>query len=148
MEVILKENVKNLGLEGELVDVADGHARNLLFPRGMAVRATQHNLERYEKQREQLEERREKLEADAQELADQLNSLSLEIKKNASEEGSLYGSVSQSDIGEVVREEGFEEIKDKQIIIEESIKEVGEYSIRVKVFESVEAEVELEVVPS
>lgn len=148
MEVILKENVKNLGLEGELVDVADGHARNLLFPRGMAVRATQHNLERYEKQREQLEERREKLEADAQELADQLNSLSLEIEKNASEEGSLYGSVSQSDIGEVVREEGFEEIKDKQIIIEESIKEVGEYSIRVKVFESVEAEVELEVVPS
>lgn len=148
MEVILKENVKNLGLEGELVDVADGHARNLLFPRGMAVRATQQNIERYEKQREQLEERREKLEADAQELADQINALSLEIEKNASEEGSLYGSVSQSDIGELLRDEGFEQIKDKQIIIEESIKEVGEYLIRVKVFETVEAEVELEVVPA
>jgi len=148
MEVILKENVKNLGLEGELVDVADGHARNLLFPQGMAVRATQQNLDRYEEQREQLEERRDKLEADAQELADRLHTLSLEIEKNASEEGSLYGSVSQSDIGERIREEGFEDIKDKQIIIEKSIKEVGEYSIRVKVFESVETEVELEVVPA
>jgi len=148
MEVILKENVKNLGLEGELVDVADGHARNLLFPQGMAVRATQQNLDRYEEQREQLEERRDKLEADAQELADRLHTLSLEIEKNASEEGSLYGSVSQSDIGDIIREEGFEDIKDKQIIIEKSIKEVGEYSIRVKVFESVETEVELEVVPA
>lgn len=148
MDVILKENVKNLGLEGELVEVADGHARNLLFPRGMAVRTTEANLDRYEKQREQLEEQREKLEADAQELADQLNTLDFELEKNASEEGSLYGSVSQADIGDLLREEGYEQIKNKQVIIEEPIKELGEYSVRVKVFESVEAEVDLEVVPA
>ncbi len=145
MEVILTEDVKNLGLKGEVVDVADGYARNFLLPQQMVVRATDANRERFERDQEDIEQQREEMIEEAQDRADALETLQLKLEKAASEEGSLYGSVSQADIAEELEREGFEEIKPKQVIIDEAIKELGEYEVRINLAGSVEARVSVEV---
>ncbi|MGM0381633.1 MAG: 50S ribosomal protein L9 [bacterium] len=146
MEVILTEDVKNLGLKGEVVDVADGYARNYLLPQQMVVRATSANRERFERNPEEIEQKKEEMVDEARDLADALGTLELKIEKAASEEGSLYGSVSQDDIVDALDREGFEQIKPNQVIIDEAIKEIDEYEVRVNLAGSVEAQVSVEVV--
>lgn len=148
MQLILRDDVKNLGLSGEVVEVEDGYARNFLLPNRKAVRATDSNLKQYQREQEKLEEQREARKEEAQEKADELKTLSLTLEKNASEEGSLYGSISQNEVAEALHDEGYEEIDSRQVIIENAIKEIGDYSVRIKLFESIEAEVALEVVPT
>lgn len=148
MEVVLTEEVKKLGFKGELVEVADGYARNYLLPEGMAVRATKQNREKYERKQEEIEERKERRKEEAQDLADSLSTLQLTIEMEASEEGTLYGSVTPNEIVEALAEEGHEDISPKQIIMDESLGELGEYTVRVALVETVEAEVEVEVVPA
>ncbi len=147
MEVILTDDVKNLGLKGEVVDVADGYARNYLLPQQLVVRATEANRERFERNQEEIEQKREKMVEEAQDLADALETLTLTLEKVASEEGSLYGSVNQSDITDELSREGFDQVKSKQVIIDEAIKELGEYEVRINLAGSVEAKVSVEVVP-
>jgi len=148
MKLILKNDVKNLGLEGEVVEVADGYARNFLLPNQRAVRASESNVKQFEKEQEDLKEQREKKKERAQDRADQLKTIELTLEENASEEGSLYGSISGTDIAERLQQEGYEDITAKQIGIENPIREIGEYSVRIQLFESVEAEVDIEVVPA
>lgn len=146
MEIILTEDVKNLGLEGELHDVADGYARNFLLPQQKAVNATETNKERYQQEQEKIQERREKMIADAEALAEDLDELTLTLEKSASEEGNLYGSVSQEDILEELAEEGFDSLDKKNVVINDAIREIGEYTITINLAGSVQAEVEVEIV--
>ncbi len=148
MEVILTEEVKKLGFKGELLEVADGYARNYLLPEGMAVRATKQNRDRYERREEEITAHKEERKDEAQDKADALSTLTLTIEEEASEEGTLYGSVSPADIMEALEENGFEEITTKQIIMDKSLAELGEYTIRVSLLDSIEAEVNVEVVPT
>lgn len=148
MEVILTEDVKNLGLEGEMHDVADGYARNFLLPQQKAVNATRTNKERYKEEQEKIEERREKMIADAEELAEDLAEITLTIEKSASEEGNLYGSVSQEDILEKFADEGFDSLTKKNIVINDAIREIGEYTITINLAGSVQTEVEVEIASS
>ncbi|MFB6356189.1 MAG: 50S ribosomal protein L9 [bacterium] len=147
MEIILTEDVRNLGLEGELVEVADGYARNYLFPNQLAVTANESNKKQYKIEQDQIQQRREKQVEVAREMSDDLDGLSLTLEKSASEEGNLYGSVNQSDVAEAVRNNGFDEIDDRQVIIDNPIRELGEYTVRVNFVEDLEAEVRIEVVP-
>lgn len=147
MEVILIEDVKNLGIEGEILEVADGYARNYLLPRQQVVRATDSNKKVYQKKQQDIEEQRELMEQKAQDRADALGTLDLKIQKAATEEGSLYGSLNAADIVEALVEEGFDDIKPKQIIISGPIREIGEYTVRINMVGSVEAEVDVEIVP-
>jgi large subunit ribosomal protein L9 len=147
MEVILIEDVKNLGIEGEILEVADGYARNYLLPRQQVVRATDSNKKVYQKKQQDIEEQRELMEQKAQDRADALGTLDLKIQKAATEEGSLYGSLNAADIVEALAEEGFDDIKPKQIIISGPIREIGEYTVRINMVGSVEAEVDVEIVP-
>ncbi|MFB6347579.1 MAG: 50S ribosomal protein L9 [bacterium] len=148
MEVILTEDVKNLGLEGELHEVADGYARNFLLPQQKAVHANERTKEQFKQKEEEIEERRRKMIDEAQELADELEAVSIKINKAASEEGNLYGSVTQEDIVEALEDEGFEDLTEESIVIDEAIREIDTYTIRINLAGSVEAEVELEVAPS
>jgi large subunit ribosomal protein L9 len=148
MQLILKDDVKNLGLRGEVVEVEDGYARNFLLPNQKAVRATDANMKQYQREQEMLEEQREQRIEDARDRADELKTLELTLEKNAAEEGSLYGSISQEDVVDALEDEGYEDIQPRQVIIENAIKEIGDYTVRIKLFESVEAEVGLEVVPA
>lgn len=146
MEVILTEDVKNLGLEGEMHEVADGYARNFLFPEGIAVNATEQNKKQFEKEQEELEQRRNKLIEESQELADELETLSLTLEKAAAEEGKLYGSVKQNDLVDALHSEGYDQLRPEAILLAEPISEIGEYTFRVSLTGNVEPEVEVEVV--
>ncbi len=146
MEIVLLDNVKNLGLKGEVKDVANGYARNYLFPEGKAVRATKQNLERHQQEQEDLEDRREGMLEQARDQAEALSKLTFTITKTANEEGQLYGSVTPEELVQELHDEGYDDITVKQILLDDAIDEVGEYRFRVHLFEDIEAELELEVV--
>lgn len=146
MEVVLLNNVKNLGLEGEVKDVASGYARNYLFPQGVAVRANKQNRERYQRDQDDLQDRRGALEAEAHDKAEQLSELSFTVEKATNEEGQLYGSVTPDELLGLVQDEGFEDITVKQILLDDAIDEVGDHTFRVHLFEDIEAELDIEVV--
>lgn len=146
MEIILTENVRNLGIEGETVEVADGYARNYLFPEKMAVRATEANKKRFQRRRERLEKERREREEAARKLADSLEGEQVTLAESASDEGSLYGSVGQEDVLEALTEAGYEDLSAQQIVIDEPIRETGEHTVRVSLAGSISAEVKVEVV--
>lgn len=145
MKIILKEEVDNLGLAGDIVEVADGYGRNYLIPRGMAILATPGA----EKEAEALLRARRAREAatldDAQAMKDTLESRTLRIEKRVDELGHLYGSVSRSDVHDVLRERGHD-IPAKRIEFGKPIKEIGEYEVEVQVHPQVMATVTYEVV--
>ncbi len=144
MRIILKEEVDNLGLAGDIVDVADGYGRNYLIPRGMAILATPGA----EKQAEALLRSRRAREAatldDAQAMKDVLEARTLRIEARVDERGRLYGSVGAGDVHQVLRERGHA-IERKRIDLK-GIKEIGEYEVPVQVHPQVAALVTVEVV--
>ncbi len=145
MKIILKEEVDNLGLAGDIVEVADGYGRNYLIPRGKAIIATPGA----EKEAKALLRARKAREAatldDAQAMKDTLESRTLRIEKRVDDRGHLYGSVGRSDIHDVLRQRGHD-IQAKRIDFGKPIKEIGEYEVEVQVHPQVMATVTYEVV--
>ncbi len=145
MEVILKESIKSLGSAGDIVNVADGYARNYLIPQGKAVIATTKNIKQLERQQEAIRKKAAQIKADLEALAAQLNNLEIEIPVKVGESGKLYGSVTSMDIAKAISEKGYS-VDRKKIQLEEPIKELGEYSISIKLAPEVEATIKLNVV--
>lgn len=145
MKVILTDEVDNLGLPGDVVDVADGYGRNFLLPRGLAMRATPGAM----KQAEALTRARKAREAKTLDSAhaskDALEARTLRIPVRVDERGGLYGSVTANDVQRVLKERGHE-IPRKRIELKGSIKEIGTYEIPVHVHPQVAATVVVEVV--
>lgn len=145
MKVILKEDVKNVGTMGQIVNVADGFARNFLVPRGLAVEANPKNIKSMEHIKRIINEKAKKIKNSAQELADKISKMKFVIKTKAGEEGKLFGSVTNIDIAELLRNEGIE-VDKKKILLGEPIKRLGTYSISIKIHPEVSAQMNLEVV--
>lgn len=145
MKVILKEDVKNLGTMGQIVNVADGYARNFLIPKGLAIEANPKNIKSMEHIKRTINEKAKKIKNSAQELADEISKMKLAIKAKAGEEGKLFGSVTAMDIAELLKSEGIE-IDKKKIYLEEPIKRLGTYTIGIKVHPEISAQLNLEVV--
>jgi len=145
MEVILKANVAKLGKMLDVVKVKDGYARNFLFPRKLAVLATAQAKAEIEKNREAMEAMFQKDHAAAEGLAAKLNAVSLNLVRRVVEGERLYGSVSSSDISEALKAQGFK-IEKRQVELAEPIKQLGVYSVAVKLFGDVEATVKVWVV--
>ncbi len=145
MKVFLKEDVKHLGRTGEIVNVADGYARNYLVPKNLAVEANEKNVREFEHHKKMLKEKADKTRAGHEATAERLSSVSLTIKAKAGDEDKLFGSVTNMDIAEALRSEGYE-IDKKKIVIEEPIKRLGEYSVEVKIHHDVSAHVKVKVV--
>lgn len=144
MKIILKEDVKNLGYEGDLAEVKDGYARNFLFPRGFAVEANKGNLAQWELEKEEREKRHaENLQA-AEAMKARMEAESIQISAKAGEEGKLFGAVTSQDIADRLAEKGFE--IDKKKIETENIKSLGKHEIPVRIFKDVIANLVLEVV--
>ncbi len=145
MKVILKSEVDNLGLAGDVVDVADGFARNYLLPRGMAIKATQGAM----KEAEALTRSRKAAEAktldSAQAAKDALEARTLVISARVDDHGSLYGSVSAQDIARVLKERGHD-IPRKRIDLKGTIKVIGTYEVPVQVHPQVDATVLVDVI--
>jgi large subunit ribosomal protein L9 len=145
MKVILREDVKNLGLMGEVVNVSDGYARNFLFPKKFAVEANTNNIKEFEHNKKVITERAAKLKESVKSIADKLSSLSLTIKAKTGEDDRLFGSVTNMNIAEALASEGYE-IDKKKIIMDEPIKRTGEYSVTIKLHPELSAEVKVHVV--
>ncbi len=145
MKVFLREDVKNVGKIGDVVNVSDGYARNFLFPKKLAVEANTKNIREFEHNKRIIQERAAKIRDASRATAEKLSALSLTIKAKAGEEEKLFGSVTTMDIAEALKAAGFE-IDKKRISLEEPIKRLGEYSVEVKIHPDVTATVKVQVV--
>ncbi len=133
MEVILCEHIPSLGMVGDVVKVAPGYARNYLIPKGLALPATSKNVKEIEHRKMLLAKKREELRKQMLSLAEQLNTVTLTLKRKVAEEGKLYGSVSATDILSALEEAGYKGLHKKNILLEQPIKAVGEYNVPIKV---------------
>ena len=145
MQLILNEEVPNLGGPGDVVKVRAGYARNYLLPRKLAVEANPKNLRAFEHQKGLAMLKREALKNKARGLKGQLDALSLTVSARAGEEGKLFGSVTNIDVERALRERGIE-IDRRKILLVEPIKQLGDYTIPVRLEAEVEAGLKLSVV--
>ena len=145
MKVILKEDVRNIGTMGQIVDVADGYARNFLVPKGLAVDANVKNIRAMEHAKKTIQEKAKKIRGQAQDLSDKIANMTIMIKAKSGEEGKLFGSVTSMDIAEQMKNQGID-IDKKKIVIEEPIKRLGSYSVGIKLHSDVTTQVTLQVV--
>ncbi len=136
MKLILTENVENLGRMGQMVEVKPGYARNFLLPRKLAVPATPKNLKAQEQVLKAIEKKAAKVLGDANALAARLAGVSLTFLRKAGEEGRLFGSVTNMDVADALREKGFE-IDRKAIALPDHIKQVGEYTVAIRLHHDV-----------
>jgi large subunit ribosomal protein L9 len=130
MKVILKEDVDNLGFIGEIVTVKDGYARNYLLPRNLAVVASTKNIKELEHHKRIIQQKVIKAKNAAEEMAKKISANPVVIKAKAGEEEKLFGSVTNINIVEALKEMGFD-INRKKILLDEPIKRLGEYNIKV-----------------
>lgn len=145
MKVILLEDVEGLGRGGEVLDVKDGYGRNFLLPRKLALKATRSNLKIVEQRKKIYEAQRIKEKQEAEELARKISELSLTIIKKVGESDTLYGSVTTGEIVEALKNEGFE-IDKRKIEMEEPIKTLGMFIVKVKLYPEVVADLKVWVV--
>ncbi len=146
MEIILNETISSLGSAGDIVNVADGYARNYLLPKGKAIIAEKKNVALMERRRAAILARAAKQREEYKALANQLESLDITIPVRVGEDDKLYGSVTSMDIAKVVAEKGYE-IDRKKIQLPEAIKATGEYDVPVKLAPEVTATLKVKVVP-
>jgi large subunit ribosomal protein L9 len=146
MKVVLREHVEHLGERGEVVAVAPGYARNYLFPKRLALEATPGNLKVVEHQRKVWAVQEAKEVGEAEQLAAALAKLELKVAKKAGEGGTLYGSVTNVEIAELLASKGIE-VDRRRIVIAEPIKSVGDFEVAVKLHHKVLGKVKLRVDP-
>lgn len=144
-QIILKENIKNLGKSGDLVKVAAGYARNFLLPRSKAVEATPKNLKRMEHEKRLIQDQLRKGLKSAQEVAAAINAISITIPVQVGEEGKLFGSVSSKDIGEELAKHGIQ-IDKRQIQLEKPLKELGQTAVPIKIHQEVTSTVNVTLI--
>ena len=145
MEVILTEDIPSLGPRGKIVKVANGYARNYLFPRKLALPATEANKIKIEQHKKQIIIKQVKEQGDAEALAQQLATLSITISKKAGEDDLLFGTVTNTDISEELVKLGYE-IDKRKITMDDSIRRLGIYQIPVKLHKDVTASIKVWVV--
>lgn len=145
MQVILKEDVINLGYKDDVVTVKDGYGRNYLIPQGKAVIASPSAVKMLQENLKQRAHKLEKIKADMQELAAKLEGVSLTIGTKASTTGKVFGSVNNIQIAEALSKLGFD-IDRKVIVIKEAAKELGSFKATLKLHKEVSVEIPFEVV--
>ena len=145
MKVILRQDVENLGNMGTIANVKPGYARNFLIPRELAYYATANALKTFEVEKKQFEKMRAVEKADAEAIAMQIADLQISIIMKAGEEGRLYGSVTNQLVGQELSLRGFE-IDKRQILIDEPIKSLGVFDVKVKLHTDVFANLKIWVI--
>jgi large subunit ribosomal protein L9 len=131
MQIILLEKVINLGTLGDVVKVKDGYARNFLIPHGKAKRATPANLAEFENRRAELEKAQNEALAGAQALGAKLDGLMVQVTQKAGVDGKLFGSVTNSDIAEALKKQGFDVVKAAIRMPDGPIKAIGDTQLKI-----------------
>jgi len=148
IQVILKEDVDNLGNSGDLVRVRPGYARNFLIPKGLAVAATRGNIAQIEHERRAALARAAKVRAESETLAKRLEGSVARIQKQAGEGGKLYGSVTAQDIAEALAAQGTEVDRRKLTMPDEPIKQIGTHTVTLRLSGQVTVDIKVDVTPA
>jgi large subunit ribosomal protein L9 len=138
MKVILRENMDKLGAAGEIVKVADGYARNYLFPRGLAAQATEDNVRQLKHEKHLIFLRQEKAKRVALKLSQEMSSISVTIARQVGEEDRIFGSVTTRDIVDELRKEGYK-LNRRQLNMPEVVRKLGVYECEAKLHNEVTA---------
>ncbi len=145
MKVILISDVENIGVVGEVKDVKNGMARNYLFPRKLAIKATESNLKAWKSRIESIKLRKTEILENAKSLAEKLEGLEISISAKAGEGDRLFGSVTSQNISDAIGEKGFE-ISRRDIMLDGTLKELGTYTVSVKLHMDVTQQITVNVV--
>ena len=146
MKVILKDNIKGVGKKNEVINASDGYARNFLFPKNLAVEATPENMQKLNSQNQAKQYRKDQEKEQAQEIAKKLETLTVEIKVQAGENGKIFGSVSSKEVAESLEKQYKISIDKKKTEIKEPIKVLGTRTIEARLFEGVIGKIKINVV--
>ena len=146
MKVILLDNIKGVGKKDEIINASDGYARNYLFPKKLAVEATKENLGKLESKNEANKFKKQNEKNDAIEVANKLKELVLTIKVKAGENGKVFGGVTSKEISENLKEQYKIEIDKKKIEVKETIKNIGRFTINIKLYEGVNAKLTVNII--
>ncbi len=144
MKVILKQNVETLGKAGDLVKVADGYARNFLIPKDLATEANERNIKAFEHEKKRILLQAEKIQKQAEEKAARLGAVTCTIARRVGEQEKLFGSVGAKDIEEALAAQGVE-VDRKSVLLDEPIKTLGEFPVRIKLSAGLTAEIKVVV---
>lgn len=145
MKIILKEDVESLGKMGDTIKISDGYARNYLIPKGLALEASSKNIKSLEHEKRIIAQKTEKHKQKAESLVESLGNITCVISRKVGEQDKLFGSVTSKDIEENLRNQGIE-IERKNILIEEPIKKLGEFMVKIKVYSGIYGKVKVDVV--
>jgi large subunit ribosomal protein L9 len=140
MQIILQEDVEKLGTRGQVVEVAEGYARNFLLPRKLALEASAANMKRLEKMRAVFAKKEATDRESAQKLAELLGGVTLEFARRAGDNDQLFGSVTSGDVADALAAKGYD-VEKRKIALADPIKVVGEYEIPVKLHREISATV-------
>ena len=146
MKVILLDNIKGVGKKDEIINASDGYARNYLFPKKLAVEETKENLGKLESKNEANKFKKKNEKNDAIEVANKLKELVLTIKVKAGENGKIFGGVTSKEISENLKEQYKIEIGKKKIEVKETIKNIGGFTINIKLYEGVNAKLTVNII--
>ena len=146
MEIILLENIKNVGQIGEVVKVKNGYGRNFLIKFGKALRASKENIDLVNKKKAELNQKNLELKKNAKKIYDIINSAKFTFSKRAKENGELYGSIKPMELSKSIHESKKIDIKPSQIDISTEIKKIGSYTAQINLHPEVQAKIHIEVV--
>lgn len=145
MIVILNKDVKGTGKAGDVVKVSDGFARNMLLKRGLATEATEGNIRNLEKQKKIAADKKAAEKAAAEELANKLKDITVDVTTKAGEGGRLFGSITSMDIADALKKQYSINIDKKKIVLEAPIKQVGTYELVVKLYPEVQGKLKVNI---
>ncbi|GFM37274.1 50S ribosomal protein L9 [Desulfovibrio psychrotolerans] len=146
MKIILRADVENLGVLGDIVEVKPGYGRNFLVPKGFAMMATAGNIKAFELERKKLQERMEAIRGAAQALGSKLEKAEITIQVRVGENDKLYGSVTAANIAEALAAQGID-VDRRRILLDSPIRVLGEYPVRIRLHAGVISEVLVKVTP-
>jgi large subunit ribosomal protein L9 len=148
MKIILQKPVDKLGVPGDVVDVADGYARNYLMPRGLAVKATKGGVKHEESLKRAHTVRVNAAQAEAEQVAQRLTASPVSVAAHAGEEGKLFGSVTPADVAEAIESQTGIRVDRHDVHMDEAIRSVGVHEVKVHLFAEVDPIISVEVVAS
>lgn len=145
MKVILAKDDRNMGRKGQVIEVAEGYARNYLFPRGIAVPASEGNVRTLKENKDAVQRKEDRELSEARRMAAALEGLEITIKAKTGENGRLFGSVTKNDVAEAILQRTKLEVDRRRILLEAPIKAAGTYIIPLHLYPQVEAQVTVHV---
>lgn len=145
MKVILLDNIKGVGKKDQVINASDGYARNFLFPKKLAVEANNENLAKLKAQNESKAFKKETEKNEASKIAEKINKITLKITVKAGENGKIFGGVTAKEIAEALKNEYKIEVDKKKVALPETIKNIGTYTVDVKLYEGIVAKLQLKI---